>query len=324
MTFHLDFNPPASQQKLRHQEEILMMGSCFSEHIAERLSALKFSVATNPFGIVFNPESICKMLHRIIDKDYFTVVDIFEKEERFFSFEVHSLISSSSANVFLKELNASIDHWHENLKSCKFLTLTFGSAFAYWHLERKEIVANCHKFPNSDFKKRLFSSTNIIDSYSVLLHKLLMFNPKLNIVFTVSPVKHLRDGVVENNLSKAILIQSVHQLIAKFNVCHYFPAYELVNDDLRDYRFYEADMAHPNQQAIDYVWQKFADVYFDLETKKLIEKIQEINQAMNHRPFNVLSESHLKFKQTFHQKCITLSTEHPWLDLQTETNYFLS
>lgn len=322
MQFHLGYTPPISDEKLEHQEKVLMIGSCFSENIFERLQEMKFNVNCNPFGIVFNPESICKTLHRVIDKDYFTVDDIFEKEDQFFSFEVHSSISSSSAKTFLNELNATIDQWHEHLKSAKFLIITFGSAFAYWHLKRKELVANCHKFPGSVFKKRLLASTNIIDSYGVLFHKLINFNPKIDVILTVSPVKHLRDGVVENNLSKANLITAVHQLIARFQCCRYFPAFELVNDDLRDYRFYEADMAHPNQLAINYVWDKFSGTYFSDETKKLNQVIAEINKAKQHNPFNPESQAHIQFKHNYLDKCKDLSIKYPWINLKEEINYF--
>lgn len=322
MQFHLGFTPPESEHKLSHQDKVLMIGSCFSEHISERLTELKFDVHSNPFGIVFNPESICKTLHRIIDKDYFTVDDIFEKEDQFFSFEVHSLISSANAKTYLNELNACIDKWHEHIKSAKFLIITFGSAYAYWHLKKKEWVANCHKFPGSTFKKRLLTSTNIIDSCDLLFHKLLVFNPKIEIVLTVSPVKHLRDGVVENNLSKATLIQATHHLLANFTHCSYFPAYELVNDDLRDYRFYESDMAHPNKLAIDYVWEKFSATYFGDETKKLNLSITEINKAMCHNPFNPESQAHIQFKHNYLDKCKDLNAKFPWLDLQEEINYF--
>ena len=286
------------------------------------MANLKIETYSNPFGIIFNPESISKILHRIIDKDYFTVDDIFEKEDRFFSFEVHSLINSESAKTFLKDLNHSIDQWHDHLKSAKFLIITFGSSFAYWHLNRKELVANCHKFPGTTFKKRLLSTTQIIDNYGVLLHKLMNFNPKINVMLTVSPVKHLRDGVVENNLSKANLIISVHQLIARFQCCHYFPAYELINDDLRDYRFYETDMAHPNKAAIDYVWEKFSDTYFSEETQKLNQSITEISKAMQHNPFNPESQAHIQFKHNYLDKCKDLTTKYPWLNLTEEINYF--
>ncbi len=324
MSFHLNFDPPVSKQKLTHHDQVLMMGSCFSEHIAQRLSSLKFQVETNPFGITFNPESIEMALNRIIDKRYFTEEDVFEKEGRWFSLEAHSSVLSFSENKLLELLNNSIDSWNAKLKTAKYLVITFGSAFFYTHKAKDSTVANCHKLPATLFEKRLADVHLIVKKYQDLVEKLKTINPQLSVLFTVSPVKHLRDGVVENNLSKAILIQMVHQVIKQNSHCFYFPAYELVIDDLRDYRFYEADMAHPNQQAIEYVWRKFSDTYFDQETKSLIEKIQEINQALNHRPFNPETETHLKFKKAFYQKCEALIASHKWLDLKKELNYFSS
>lgn len=322
MQFHLGFTPEISDQKISHREQVLMIGSCFSEHIYDRLFDLKFDAHSNPFGIIFNPESICHILHRIIDKRYFTVSDIFEKDDQFYSFECHSSFSSDNAKKIIKKLNDIVDNWHEWIKTSKFLIITFGTAYAYWHLKKKDWVANCHKFPAATFKKRLLSSTNIVDSYTLLLNKLLVFNPKINVVLTVSPVKHLRDGVVENNLSKANLIQATHQLIANFSHCHYFASYELVNDDLRDYRFYETDMAHPNKIAIEYVWDKFIEVYFTEETKKLNQALTEINKAMNHNPFNSESQAHIQFKHNYLDKCKALSEKYSWLDLKKEIDYF--
>lgn len=322
MQFHLGFTPEISEQKISHHDKVLMIGSCFSEHIYQRLTDLKFNVHSNPFGIIFNPESICHILHRIIDKQYYTVSDIFEKDDQFFSFECHSSFSSANAKTFIIELNEIIDEWHDWIKTTDFLVITFGSAFAYWHLQKKEWVANCHKFPAATFKKRLLSPTNIIDSYTILLHKLIVFNPKVNVVLTVSPVKHLRDGVVENNLSKAHLIQATHHLIANFSHCHYFPSFELVNDDLRDYRFYETDMAHPNKAAIDYVWEKFSAVYFTNETVNLNSAISDVNKAMQHNPFNSESQAHIQFKHNYLDKCKALAEKHTWLNFQKEIHYF--
>lgn len=324
MSFHLNFDPAVSLQKLTHQDQILMMGSCFSEHIAERLSLLKFQVETNPFGIAFNPDSIEIALNRIIDQRYYTEEEVFEKEGRWLCLEAHSSVSAPSKKELIDLLNHKIDSWNLKLKTTKYLVITFGSAFFYTHKAKNSTVANCHKLPATLFEKQLSDTLSIVKKYQVLIEKLRTFNSQLSILFTVSPVKHLRDGVVENNLSKAILIQVVHQLVKQNSICSYFPAYELVNDDLRDYRFYEADMAHPNHQAIDYVWRKFSVTYFDQETKSLIEKIQEINQAVNHRPFNPETETHIKFKKAFYQKCEALKTDHKWLDLQKELYYFSS
>ncbi|MES2762175.1 MAG: GSCFA domain-containing protein [Bacteroidota bacterium] len=322
MKFHLGFQPNTSSHKITHQSELLMIGSCFSEHIGNRLNDLKFSIHSNPFGIVFNPKSIETALNRIINNTYFTEAEVFEKDGQWFCMDAHSAISGSSEQELITGLNSMIDQWYQKLKSANYLTITFGSAYAYNDKARNKIVANCHKLPQALFEKTLLDTQDVVRDYQNLIDQLSQFNSGLKLLFTVSPVKHLKDGVVENSLSKAILIQAVHQLVKLNANCFYFPAYELVNDDLRDHRFYEADMAHPNAQAIDYVWQKFGETYFDETTVALNIKLVEIKQAFHHRLFNEKSESALAFKQKYRRKCLELQEESAFLNLSNELNYF--
>lgn len=322
MQFHLGFQPEVSQQKITHQDVVLLIGSCFSEHIGDRLNDLKFLVNSNPFGIVFNPKSIESTLNRIIEKSYFNESNVFEKEGVWYSLEAHSSVFATDKNELIKKLNATIDEWNLKLRSASFLIITLGSAFAYKSIAQEKVVANCHKLPQSEFEKVLLETQEIVADYKTLIGKLKQINPNLNVLFTVSPVKHLRDGVVENSVSKAILIQSTHQLINYHKHCVYFPAYELVNDDLRDYRFYESDMAHPNKQAIDYVWKRFNEVYFNETTIAINNIVNQIHQAYHHRLFNQTTSSSLKFKQKFYQQCVNLQAQYPYLDLVKEMNYF--
>ncbi len=322
MKFHLDFTPKISQNQINHQQGVLFMGSCFSEHIAGKLNQLKFEVDTNPFGIIFNPKSIELAINRIITKHYFTTTDIFEKDGTWFCLETHTSLFANTQFDLLQKLNALIDEWHTKLKHTKWLVITVGSAYAYKHVEQQTTVANCHKLPNTLFEKQLLQTNDIVSDYSILIENVKSINPQLQILLTVSPVKHLRDGVIENSLSKAILIQAVHQLVSKFINCSYFPAYELITDDLRDYRFYQADMAHPNHQAIDYVWQKFEQTYFSNETKLINEKLIDINLAVNHKPFNVEGDAFMQFKKTYYKKCEVLKQHYPWLNMEVELNYF--
>jgi len=301
---------------------VLFFGSCFSEHIANRMLDLKFKIHTNPFGIVFNPKSIASSLYRIIHKKHFKEEDVFEKEGLWYSLEAHSSVFSTSKLELLDTLNLSIDKWNYELHQASYLVITFGSAFAYQHKQQEKIVANCHKLPQALFEKTLLENHEIIVDFQELINDLKTINPHLKWMFTVSPVKHLRDGVVENNLSKAILIQSVHQLVKQNTNCFYFPAYELVTDDLRDYRFYESDMAHPNTQAINYVWKKFSEVYFNDLTNAINERVLQIHQAYHHRLFNKTTETSMKFKHNFYQKCVTLQAEYTYIDLSKELHYF--
>jgi hypothetical protein len=322
MKFHLDFTPKISQHQINHQQAVLFVGSCFSEHIAGKLMQLKFEVDSNPFGIIFNPKSIELTLNRIVTKKYFTSTDTFEKEGVWFCLETHTSLFANTQFELLKKINAIIDQWHIKLKHAKWLVITVGSAYAYKHIKQQHIVANCHKLSNTLFEKQLLQANDIVSDYSTLIETIKSANPHLQVLLTVSPVKHLRDGVIENSLSKAILIQAVHQLVSKHINCSYFPAYELVADDLRDYRFYQADMAHPNQQAIDYVWQKFEQTYFSNDTKLLNEKLTNIHLAMQHKPFNSDGNAFLQFKKTYYKKCEALKKQYSWLNIEIELHYF--
>lgn len=322
MQFHLDYKPVVSPEKITHEDQVLLIGSCFSEHIGNGLGDHKFKVDSNPFGIVFNPSSIAKGVTRIVNKNYFTDTDVLEIDGKWISFESHSSISASTKVELLNTLNGIIDAWHVKIKSAKWLVITFGSAYAYRHSEKNTIVANCHKLPHTLFEKQLLESPEIVSELQTLLNLLLQFNAGFKILYTVSPVKHIRDGVVENSLSKSILIQSVHQLVKANTNSVYFPAYEIVTDDLRDYRFYESDMAHPNKQAIDYVWKRFSEVYFNETTNGINEKVLTIQQAYNHRLFDQSSPSSIKFKKGFYEKCLALQSEYIWLDFSKELKYF--
>lgn len=318
MQFHLDFKPTISKHAISHQQITLLVGSCFSENIASRLNQLYFNVSANPFGILFNPDAIYQTINRIIDKHYFQEEDVFEKHGLWFCLDTHTHIYNETRQGLLQALNSIIDNWHAQLKNADWLLITFGSAYGYKHKELKKTVANCHKLPQQLFNKELIEVSETVKQYSDLQNKLSYFNDKLKLIYTVSPVKHLRDGVIENSLSKAILIQAVHQIIRANNNCYYFPAYELVTDDLRDYRFYKQDMAHPNEQAIAYVWQKFTETYFTTETQLLNKQLQEINTAKQHKPLQPNSKEFLEFKSNYTQKAKELMEKFDWLKINLE------
>lgn len=322
MRFHLDLDTGISPAKLQHRQTLLLIGSCFTEHIGKRLSDLKFDCHANPFGIIFNPESIHQLLSRILEHKTFTESELMEQQGSWFSLETHTSLNKPSKEALLNTLNTMVAEWHEYLKTADWLMLTFGSAFYYEHREQKRVVANCHKLPAKQFTKTLADPSAIRDSYQELLKKLRDFNPGLNVMLTVSPVKHLRDGVVENNLSKAVLTVAAHGIVNASDRCYYFPAYELVNDDLRDYRFYEADMAHPTQQAIDYVWQKFSASWFDPAARPLLDRIAALNTAFRHRPLQEATQAFADFKSTQLKKCMELKNDFPYLNLNTEMDYF--
>jgi hypothetical protein len=297
MKLHLDHTPAQPGFEIGHASTLFLIGSCFSENIGARLQEHKFNTFSNPSGILFNPLSIHQSLSACLEQETIPEKYLLERGGTALSFLHHSSVNKPTA----KELTAAIQEGnktaHTFLKAADYLIITFGSAYYYHHKQLDTAVANCHKQPGHLFEKRLINTSEIISLYSALLEDLPAFNPKLKVVFTVSPVKYLRDGLVENNISKSTLLLSVHELTKRFSHCFYFPAYELVNDDLRDYRFYKPDMAHPSEQAIDYVWQKFSGCFFSEKTIDLNQRIAKLNAALNHRELHTNAAEAMKLKE---------------------------
>ncbi len=322
MDFHLQFPIPAFYSSLNYSHSLLFVGSCFAENIGEKMQHFKFNAGINPHGILYNPASIATALRSYINNMPVKESDLFFANDCWNSWEHHSRFSHPDKTVCLTGINNSIEYAHQQLKNAKWLFITFGSAFVYTHIDGNKLTGNCHKIPNSQFAKSMLFADEIIKEYTALITQLNQFNSDLNIVFTVSPVRYIRDGVVENNLSKAVLIQSVHGLVKQQANAFYFPAYELIIDDLRDYRFYKSDLVHPTQQAIDYVFEKLMDCSFDVETQQLFEKINDLVTAMEHRPFNKDTAAFQKFKATYLQRAVNIQEAFPFLDLEKEQDYF--
>jgi hypothetical protein len=299
------------------------MGSCFAENIGEALESYKFSTQINPHGVLYNPKSIATALIRYIENNAFAESELFYANECWKSWEHHSRYSDTDKNNCLSTINTGISSAHHFLKEADWLFITFGSAFVYRHNSTGEFVGNCHKVPQKEFSKVMMNSSEIITEYSSLLEHLKAFNPKLKVIFTVSPVRYIRDGVTENTLSKAQLIQAVHILVKKYPDTFYFPAYELMMDDLRDYRFYKSDMVHPTEQAISYIFEKLMHSTFSKESKIVFEKVKDILTALHHRPFHTDTEAHRKFKVTYAERCRLLQKEYSFLNLEEELNYFV-
>ena len=321
MDFKLNFPIASFPQKVSYKDKIVLLGSCFAENIGECLVRNKFSAIQNPHGIIYNPLNSVSGIEEYISNKTYTEKDLFFANDRWNSFNHHSRFSDTDKEICLQRINSSIVEAHEHLKEAKWLMITFGSAFIYKNKEGG-IVANCHKLPQKEFSKELISTEEIVTSFNRTFTQLKTNNPQLNILFTVSPVRYIRDGIVENNLSKSILLQSVHELVKQHDNCFYFPAYEIVNDELRDYRFFKEDLVHPNEMAINYVWEKFTNALFDNTAKDLYQKIEEILIAKEHRPFNPESEVHKAFRKNYQDKVNRLSRKFPFLDLTRELNYF--
>ncbi len=319
MNFHLEFSPKPFDTQINHQHKLFLIGSCFTEQIGNKLSQHRFRVQDNPNGILFNPVSIAKSVSSYITNKQYSEADLFYQNESWNSWEHHSRFSHPDKNECLNKINQSQNTAHQFLKDADWLLITLGSAFVY-ELENKEVVANCHKVPTDKFNKKLLAVDEVHIALQQMIDELKAFNPGIKIIFTISPVRHLRDGFVENNRSKATLIYTVHQLLSD-NI-FYFPAYELIIDDLRDYRFYAEDMVHPNYAATNYVWEKFITCCIDELSQQLMKTINEINAAASHKPFNPTSEAHKSFKNKYLDLCNAMQQKYPYLNLTEEISFF--
>ena len=323
MEFHLEFSPIPFATKIDHSQLLFLAGSCFTEQIGQKLSAHKFRIIDNPNGILFNPVSISKSVLSYIQNKQYGEADLFYHNELWGSWEHHTRFSSVSKDTCLQKINASQSAAHGFSKNADWVLLTLGSAFVY-ELENKQVVANCHKVPTDKFKKRVLAIDEVVTVLENLLLNLKAFNPKLKIIFTISPVRHLRDGFIANNSSKAILINSVHHVVDKYEHAFYFPSYELIIDDLRDYRFYAEDMVHPNYAATNYVWEKFVTTCIDPSSQILMREINTINAARHHKPFNPASQAHQKFLKINLAKIEKLKEQFPYLNFEEEILFFNS
>ncbi|MBW1656863.1 GSCFA domain-containing protein [Flavobacterium quisquiliarum] len=305
MQFRTQILISKSNSPIDYHSKVLSMGSCFAENMAEKFDYFKFQNETNPFGIIFNPVSIEKLFKRVCQEQWFEEKDVFFHNERWHSFEVHSDLSNADRQELLETLNKAISETNKQLKEATHLIITFGTSWIYKVLEKDEVVANCHKVPQKQFSKELLSVEVIQKSIQNTIDLVQALNPKINFIFTISPVRHIKDGFVENQLSKSHLFTALHSVLktehSKLNTA-YFPSYEIMMDELRDYRFYGEDMLHPNQIAIDYIWKLFSENYISENSLSTMLEVDEIQKSLRHRSFNPESEQHQKFLAKLQQK----------------------
>ena len=297
-----------------YNSKIVSFGSCFAENMGDKLLYYKFQTQVNPFGIIFNPFSIEKLIERVVLQRYFTKDDIFFFNERWHCYEVHSELSDADAEVVLSKLNRILSDTQKQLQQATHIIITYGTSWVYRHIETNGIVANCHKVPQKQFSKELLSIDSIQKSIQNTVSLIATLNPKCNFIFTVSPVRHLKDGFVENQVSKAHLIAAIYATTnTKQQTLNYFPSYEIMMDELRDYRFYADDMMHPSSMAIDYIWERFAATQIDASAITTMELVQTIQKGLAHRPFNPNSESHQKFEANLKEKIATLEAQYSFM-----------
>lgn len=308
MKFTLPVHIEAPNFTLKHGDGIILLGSCFSDNLVEHFVESGFRTESNPFGTVFHPEALAEALENsIFDANH---VDMLERDEMYFAWDCSGKIFSEDSSALQEKIGGQRTQLKQSILNGRILILTFGTAWGYRHKELDRIVANCHKMPANDFEKQLSSVDRMVDRWSVLLNEIKKRNPSLKVLFTVSPVRHKKDGLVENSRSKARLLELVHQLVENNEQYDYFPSYEIVMDELRDYRFFTEDLVHPNEMAVKYVWEKFSETYFSKETRELMKVVRKINQGFNHRAMMESSANKNRLKALEEEKQ-NLSVKYP-------------
>ncbi|MBT6082777.1 MAG: GSCFA domain-containing protein [Polaribacter sp.] len=306
---HIPFTKNISNL-IDYNSKIILLGSCFSDNIGQKLSYHKFESILNPFGILFHPKAIESVIKNALCKKKYTEKDVFFLNERWQSFEAHSKLSSSSKEEIIEQLNKASVSINKAVKNSTHFIITLGTSWVYRSNESGEIVANCHKVSQNKFKKELLSVAEINKSLSFIISLIKEINPSISFIFTVSPVRHLKDGVIENQQSKSHLISALHQIIPIHKNSFYFPSYEVMMDELRDYRFYKEDMIHPNQIAINYIWEKFYENWLSDEALELKKEVIKIQRGLEHKPFNPNSEGHQQFLSSLQEKIKTLKKKY--------------
>jgi len=301
---------------MHHSDSMMLIGSCFSDNIGSKLRDAMIDVEVNPFGTIFNPLSIASAINKIIDGEIIAGADLFLSNGVWNCFDFHSRFSMANKDAAIERMNNSIEHAHNHLKQCKSLIITLGTAVVYRRRDTGEVVSNCHKVPQHEFTRRLASVDEITSALTSTVERLHEFNPDLQIVFTVSPIRHIADGLEMNSLSKAVLRVAVNNVIRTFkDFTGYFPAFEIVIDDLRDYRFYTPDMVHPSEVAIEYIWQTFQATYFDDHSTQAIARCERVSKRLKHRPMSNNAEVVERFNADTQTVVANLKKEYPYIKI---------
>lgn len=319
MNFRTVVEIPVSDIRIDHSTRMMLFGSCFSENIGRKLLQSKFQVDLNPFGILYNPFSVSAAIRRLLSGDSFSEDDLLRNNGIYHSFMHHGRFSDPDKNSCLRNISERFERAAANIKEADLFLITFGSAYAYKWKESGEIAGNCHKLPARLFHRFRLSVDEITEEWGKLITTLRDIRPDIKLLFTVSPIRHWKEGVHENQVSKSILHLVIDNLLQLFpeNV-RYFPAYEVVIDELRDYRFYDEDMMHPSAFAIDYIWQLFGDTFFPAETKKINEEWEQIRKAMEHRPLYPGTGAHDAFIKDTLRKLESFSQRYPEISCDEE------
>lgn len=323
MDHRTTFSVPPSKSKINYNTPVMFIGSCFASEIGSKMAEGKMKVLSNPSGMVYNPVSAANTIRIIIENREFTEKDLYIYRGTSLSFYHYTDFESVNSSALLNKINSVTDRSHKFLKHARFLFITFGTARIYRFKESGEIVSNCHKLPGNLFSSELLEKEEIVRNWTDVFNHLHQFNNDLQVIFTISPVRHWKDGAHGNQVSKSVLFLSVEELLKNRSVEGYFPAYELLMDDLRDYRYYADDMLHPSQMAIDYIWKAFSDCYITPETRQQWKEAQGITKAKNHRILSESASGKNEFAKNMLAKISAIENKIPGIDLAVERSYFL-
>lgn len=305
---------PQKHHQIDYDSQILLLGSCFAEHIGEKFTYYKFRNTQNPFGILFHPFAIETFITNVINEKVYTEADLVFQDELWHCFDAHSKLSSTSKEEILTSLNESVVFTLKQLKAASHIVLTFGTAWVYRYIETDAIVANCHKIPQKKFLKTLLTVEEISQSIQATVSLIKSINPSITTLFSVSPVRHIKDGMIENTQSKAHLIAAIHQYTEPRQKQFYMPSYEIMMDELRDYRFYDNDMLHPSPLAIEYIWERFKEVWIANKADQTMRTVEAVQKGLHHRPFHSGSLKHQEFLKHLASKKALLKAEFPHIE----------
>ncbi|QQS49877.1 MAG: GSCFA domain-containing protein [Bacteroidota bacterium] len=309
---------------INYEQVVSLFGSCFSDHIGEKLLRYKFKACPNPFGVLYNPASIINALTLLTHKEAFTENNLQHRNDLWFSFLHHTSFSHPDKLSCLERINTRFATAKSQFEQSEIIILTLGTAFIYRLKSTGQVVANCHKIPDSEFTREFLSPEQIAELMSHEIGRLNLSKPGIRFIFTVSPIRHWKDGAIENQRSKASLVLAIRLLERAHENCYYFPTYEIFMDELRDYRFYASDMLHPSDFAVDYIWEAFTHTFFDTPTQQLMKKVQKITKSYQHRSFNKNTPAHKSFVEKLIEETDKLCELHSYLDFSTEKHNLLN
>lgn len=318
MEFRTTIKTAENRGLIHHSDAVMLLGSCFSDNIGAKMRGAMMRVDVNPFGTIYNPMSIAASMERLISAEPVAGIDLFEQNGVWNSYAFHSRFSLPDKQATLDRMNRRIAEAHRHLAEAQVLVVTLGTAMVYRRLDNGRVVSNCHKVPQYQFLREMATVPDITTTLTDALERLWRFNPAVRVIFTVSPIRHIADGLEVNSLSKATLRVAVNNVLARANArqprVDYFPAYEIVMDDLRDYRFYTPDMVHPSDVAVEYIWQQFQATYLDDRSAQAVARCERVNKRLQHRPMSASPEQVERFNADTRHVLRNLIKEYPYLD----------